>query len=62
MYRVEEFFNVTQLMWFLNKNKIKPEHIIQLSKLPPLDAECIPHRILLMYYDEKETWDEKEHL
>ena len=54
MYRVEEFFNVTQLMGFLNKHEIKPEHIIQLSKLPPLDAEYMPHKIMLMYYDDKE--------
>ena len=58
MYRVEEFFNVTQLMGFLNKHEIKPEHIIQLSDLPPLDSVYVTRRILLMYYDEKETSNE----
>lgn len=61
MYKVEEFFNVTQLMFFLNENNIKPEHIIQLSDLPPLDS-YVARRILLMYYDEKEILDEEEYL
>lgn len=54
MYKVEEFSNVIQLMLFLNQNNIKPEHIIQLSDLPPLDSICVARRILLMYYDEEE--------
>lgn len=62
MYKVEEFFNVTQLMLFLNENNIKPEHIIQLSDLPPLDSTYVVRRILLMYYDEKEILDEEEYL